>query len=203
MDTYTKEGIVIELKDTVVFNEYFSKREFKLRYTETDLTNKIVEQKVKFIAQDKETIDSLNMVRVDDHISVKYYISGKDVTKKDNPSVIMNFTTLVCFDVSILSSASRDTEKDRNAVITGQTREYKDPLIAVTDEQLAGILDRKKEGDGTELLEIWDKKKDKYGLQEPNSAEENMKSKILSKQEDNPFDNVEEVNGEKIMPLPF
>ena len=48
---------------------------------------------------------------------------------------------------------------------------------------------------------IFDKKKDKYGLNdEPNSGAESMKSKILNKEED-PFSDVVEVK--EISDLPF
>jgi hypothetical protein len=137
----------------------------------------------------------LNGVRVDDQIKAKFYISGKDVAKKDNPEVIMNFTTLVAIEVEILSSPTRDTKKDKDAVITGEGKIYKDPLVEATVEELAGMVTAK------ELEAAWDKKKDKYGLnEEPNSAEESMKSKILN-QEDNPFNNIEEVK--EISDLPF
>lgn len=195
MDTYTKEGTVIELKETVKINDYFSKRDFKIRYTEQDLANKVVEQKVKLVAQDTETIDSLDGVRVDDVIRVKFYITGKDIAKKDNPEIIMNFTTLVAIEVEVLSSPTRDTKADKNAVITKEAKVYKDPLAPATDEQLAGMVT------ATELEAIFDKKKDKYGLNdEPNSGAESMKSKILNKEED-PFSDVVEVK--EISDLPF
>jgi len=195
MDTYTKEGIVIDIKQTVKFNDYFSKREFKIRYTEQDLANKIVEQKIKLVAQDNETIEAMDGIRIDDQVRVQFYINGKDVLKKDDPSVIMNFTTLVAFSVELLGSPTRDTKKDKEAVITKEAKVYKDPLAPATDEQLAGMVT------ATELEAIFDKKKDKYGLNdEPNSGAESMKSKILSKEED-PFSDVEEVK--EISDLPF
>ena len=197
MDTYTKEGTVIELKDTVKFNDYFSKREFKIRYTEQDLAGKIVEQKVKFIAQDVETIDGLDGVRVDDQVNVKFYITGTDRAKKDNPEVIMNFTNLVAVEVEVLSSPTRDTKADKEAVIPKEAKVYKDPLVEATAEQLAGLVT------GPELEAIFDKKKDRYGLnEEPNSGAEGMKSKILSK-EDNPFPAESLVNNNNYDDLPF
>jgi len=204
MDTYTKEGVVIELKDTVKFNDWFSKREFKIRYTEQDISNKIVEQKIKLVAQDNETIEALDGVRVDDQVKVIFYITGKDVAKKDNPEIIMNFTTLVPISIEVMGSPTRDTKADKEAVITKEAKVYRDPLAPATDEQLAGIVT------STELEGIWDKKKDKYGLNEdtkyqgPNTCSESMKSKIFSKEED-PFSDLQEIgpNGEEIKPLPF
>jgi len=156
-----------------------------------------VEQKVKLVAQDIETIDSLNGVRVDDQVRVKFFITGKDIAKKDNPEVIMNFTTLVAFEVEILSSPTRDTKADKNAVITKEAKVYKDPLVEATMEELAGLVVKKDDG----LLEAWEKKKDRYGLnEEPNTGAESMKSKILSKEED-PFSDIETIGG--LSDLPF
>lgn len=200
MDTYTKEGTVIELKDTIRFNDYFSKREFKIRFTEADMADRIIEQKWKLSALDAETIEALDNVRIDDQIRVEFYISGTDRAKKDDPSVIMNFTNLVAIHVEVLLSPTRATNADRQAPVTNQAKEYKDPLKEASDEELAGIV---KQDDG--LLAAWDKKKDKYGLtDEENVAAESMKSKILNKEED-PFSDIKEVgpNGEEIKKLPF
>jgi hypothetical protein len=107
----------------------------------------------------------------------------------------MNFTSLVALSVEVLRSPERDTKAHKEAPVTNQARVYKDPLQPSTDEELAGIVTAK------ELEGIWDKKKDKYGLnEEPNSAGESMKSKILSK-EDDPFDSLQTI--QEISDLPF
>lgn len=196
MDKYTKEGTVIELKDTVKFNDYFSKREFKIRYTEQDLSDKIVEQKIKLVAQDVETIDSLDAVRVDDQVKVSFYITGKDVAKKDNPEIIMNFTTLVAVEVEVMGSPTRDTKADKNAVITKEAKVYKDPLVEATMEELAGLVVKKEVGIDP-LLNAWDKKKDRYGL-----VDDGKGGTVAIIPADNPFGDLVETNNEP-KDLPF
>jgi len=190
---YPITGTVIEIGEVKVLSQYFSKREFKLRWTDTDFRNKIKENKGLFNVQN-EDMQLLDTVRVDDVIRIKFYIDGRDIMKKDQ-SGMMNFTTLVCYDLEILSSPTRDTKADKEAVITKEAKVYKDPLSPATDEQLAGLVT------ATELEDIFNKKKDKYGLnEEPNTGAESIKSKILSKEED-PFSNIEEVK--EISDLPF
>ncbi len=201
-NTYQITGTVIEIGEVKVLSQYFSKREFKIRYTDIDFKNKVKENKILFNIQN-EDITTLPAIKVDDNIRVKFYIDGRDFNKKDGSGMI-NFATLVCFDIEVLSSPSRDTDKDRNAVITNEGKVYKDPLIAATMEELAGLVVKKEEekvDDG--LLAAWDAKKDKYGLnEEPNSGAESMKSKILNKK-DNPFANVEVINNDELNDLPF
>jgi len=204
-NTYQIIGTVIEIGEVKVLSQYFSKREFKVRYTDIDFKNKVKENKILFNIQN-EDITTLPTIKIDDNVRVKFYIDGRDFNKKDG-SGIMNFTTLVCFDIEVLSSPSRDTDKDRNAVITNEGKVYKDPLVAATMEELAGLV-TKKEGEKIDdgLLAAWDAKKDKYGLNEDvkgtDPGMENMKSKILSK-EDDPFANVEEKLPEGIDKLHF
>jgi hypothetical protein len=196
-NTFELSGVVIEIGEVKVLSPYFSKREFKLRYTDMDFKNKIKENKVLFNIQN-EDISNLPSMMIDDNVRVKFYVDGRDIMKKDQ-SGMLNFTTLVCFDLEILSSPSRNTDEDRNAVITNSGKIYKDPLVSATDEELAGLVI------GPELEAIFDKKRDKYGLtDEPNVAVESMKSKILSKEED-PFSDIQEVgpNVEQIDKLPF
>jgi hypothetical protein len=197
-------GVVIEVGEVKVLTQDFSKTEFKIRYTDTDFKNKIKENKVLLNIQN-EDIENLPKIMIDDTIRVKFYIDGRDFNKKDG-SGIMNFTTLVCFDIEILSSPSRDTDKDRNAVITKEGKVYKDPLVAATMEELAGLVVKKEEKVDDGLLAAWDAKKDKYGLNEDvkgtDPGMENMKSKILNK-EDDPFADLEEKLPEGIDKLPF
>jgi hypothetical protein len=186
-------GIVIEIGEIKLLSQYFSKREFKIRYTETDFKNKIKENKVQFNIQN-EDIEKLDTVRVDDEVKVLWYVDGREFNKKDG-SGIMNFTTLVCYDIEILNSPTRSTEKDRNEVVTDKGKEFKDPLKEATVEELAGVVKQ------DPLLDEWDKKKDKYGLNdEKNAAEESMKSKILNKVDD-PFSDIKE--NKEISDLPF
>ena len=192
-NTYPIIGTIIEIGEVKILSQYFSKREFKLRFTDTDFRNKIKENKIVLNVQN-EDIQLLDSAKIDDTVKLRYYIDGRDIMKKDQSGII-NFTTLVCYEIEILSSPVRDTDKDRNAVITNEGKVYKDPLIASTDEELAGIVTAK------ELEGIWDKKKDKYGINEEPDVSQNIKSKILNK-EDDPFP-VDELVENKITLLPF
>lgn len=110
---YKISGIVTEMYEMKQVSAYFRKRDFKIRYSDTDFQNKIVERIIKFglINQDVPLLDN---VRVDDTITVSFYIDGRDVRKEDNT---VNFTSLACYDIEILASASRDTAKERNEAI--------------------------------------------------------------------------------------
>lgn len=189
-NTYPLTGTVIEIGEVKVLSPYFSKREFKLRYTDTDFKNKIKENKILLNVQN-EDMALLDAVRIDDIVNIRFYIDGRDIMKKDQ-SGMLNFTTLVCYEIDILSSPSRNTDADRNAVISNEGKTYKDPLIASTDEQLAGIIPTQ-----DPLLDAWDKKKDKYGL----VIDGNGNKSAVIPMEDNPFPDVQEVKEYKDLPF--
>jgi hypothetical protein len=188
--TFSLTGTVIEIGEVKILSQYFSKREFKIRYTDTDFKNKIKENKVLLNVQN-EDLTLLDMVKLDDLIRIKFYIDGRDIMKKDQSGMI-NFTTLICYDIEILSSPTRDTNKDRDAVITNEGKIYKDPLVAATMEELAGLVVKKEDG----LLDAWDKKKDKYGL-----IDDGKGGNIAVIPQDNPFGDIKENETNK--PLPF
>ena len=188
--TFPLTGTVIEIGEVKVLSPYFSKREFKLRFTDTDFKNKIKENKIVLNVQN-EDMQLLDAVRIDDMVNLRFYIDGRDFMKKDQSGMI-NFTTLVCYQIDIISSPSRNTDADRNAVITGEGKIYKDPLAPATDEQLAGIAPAEP------LLADWEKKKDKYGLRDDGNG---GKEAFVRQPEDNPFP--DPVESKEYKDLPF
>lgn len=106
-------GTVVEIYELRQLSAYFRKREFVIRFSDTDFQNKIVERFIKFglINQDVPLLDN---VRIDDTVSVSYYIDGRNIVKDGKTS---NFTNLVCYELDVLASVSRDTAKEKNEVI--------------------------------------------------------------------------------------
>lgn len=133
---YEQTGVVTYIGETKVFSPFFSKREFKIRFSDIDITSKATERIIKF-----DTINSniqlIDAVRIDDMVSVKFYIEGRDMEKDDR---ILNFTTLVAYEVDIVGSPSRDTKEDYEALITKEGKEYKPVVKPATDEELAGYM---------------------------------------------------------------
>lgn len=189
-NTFPLTGTVIEIGEVKVLSPYFSKREFKLRYTDTDFKNKIKENKILLNVQN-EDMELLDAVRVDDIVNIRFYIDGRDIMKKDQSGII-NFTTLVCYQIDILSSPSRNTDADRNAIITNDGKTYKDPLVPASDEQLAGIVHQEP------LLAYWETKKDKYGLK---IGSDGKNEPFIRQPEDNPFPDIEENKEYKNLPF--
>lgn len=129
-------GIVTFIGEPKVFSEFFTKREFKIRFTDIDITNKAAERIIKFDVINKN-VKLLDDLRVDDLVNVDFYIEGRDLQKDDR---VLNFTTLVCYNLEIVSSPSRDTIDDYRAVITEDGKQYKPVIKPATDEELAGYM---------------------------------------------------------------
>lgn len=132
----TLSGIVTYIGEPKIFSEYFTKREFKIRFSDIDITNKAAERIIKFDVINKN-VKLLDDVKVEDLINVSFYIEGRDLEKDGK---VMNFTTLVCYNLEIVSSPSRDTIEDYKAVITENGKEYKPVIKPATDEELAGYM---------------------------------------------------------------
>ena len=129
-------GTVVEISEVKQFSAWLRKRDFKIRFTDVDFANKIQERVVKLTTiNDQNSL--LDSCRVDDIITVNFYIEGRDYIKDGKT---LNFTNLICYDIKIITSASRDTKEDKNAVITEIGKMYKDPIKEATDEELAGYM---------------------------------------------------------------
>ena len=135
-NSYQFTGVVHHIGDLQKISMYFAKREVKLRYTDIDYKNNIVERIAKFIFQG-EALQMAEGLRVDDLVQVQFSIDGKDYVKDGKT---FNFTNLVVTDVSIMSSPSRDTKQDKDAVITSEGRDYEKRAKAASDEELAGAF---------------------------------------------------------------
>ena len=119
---YQITGTVSEMYEIKQLSAYFRKREFKIRITDTDFQNKVVERNIKFglINQDVPLIDN---VKIDDVVSIKYYLDGRDVTRDGKTS---NYTSVVCYELEIISSPTRETKEDKNiSIIQGGTAPLK------------------------------------------------------------------------------
>ena len=124
-------GVVTEISDILQFSAYLRKRIFKVRFSDIDFANKIQERIIKLetINNQMEILDS---VITDDLVKVHFYIEGRDIIKEDKT---INYTTLVAYDIEILSSPNRDTQEDKEAVHSDLGRSYK--LKEASEEELA------------------------------------------------------------------
>jgi len=131
---YDKTGVITEISDILQFSAYLRKRIFKIRFSDIDFASKIQERIIKF-----ETINNqmeiLDGVVIDDLVKVHFYIEGRDVVKEDKT---INYTTLVAYDIEILSSPNRDTKEDKEAVHSDLGRSYK--LKESSEEELASNM---------------------------------------------------------------
>lgn len=152
---YPFTGVVVEIGDTKRISSYFTKREFKLRYTDIDFKNNIVERIAKFAFQNDDCILG-DDIRVEDLVKVTFMVDGRDLVKND---VKMNFTSLVAIEVSILSSPSRDTQKEREMPITSEGRDIRKEIQEATDEELAGKFD------DDPLIQTWNQMQDKKKIE--------------------------------------
>jgi len=132
---YPMTGVIIEIGESKQYSPYFKKRECKLRISDTDFTGKIVERKIKF-GFINENCELLDMVRLDDTVTVKFYIDGRDIEKDGKVS---NFTSNVVFDLVIINSPSRTTDADRKAVVTADGLVFKEPEKEATINDLMNI----------------------------------------------------------------
>lgn len=145
---YDFTGVVCDLGEEEIFSQYFKKRDIKVRYTDIDYKNNIIERVAKFTFINSD-VDLVAGLHIDDVIKIEFKIDGKDVTKDHKT---YNFTTLVGYDLVIISSPSRDSDEDKNATITNEGRDYEKKAKEATDEELAGAFAQ------DPLLAEWDKK---------------------------------------------
>jgi hypothetical protein len=184
-------GVVIWIGEVKQLSSYFRKCEFKIRNTDYDFSGKILERKIKFGLINENT-DKSEALRIDDMVEVEFYIDGRDKIKEGRE---INFTSLVAYEVNILTSASRDTVDDKKAIITGEGKVYVPEVKEATEEELAGIV---KPTDP--LLAEWEEKKGNYNFK----VDTDIKEQILNrKEEDNPFATIEENKNNDYDDLPF
>lgn len=133
---YPLMGTIVEIGEVKQFSQWLRKREFKVRFTDIDFANKVQNRTVKLTTMNDHN-SLLDSCRIDDIVKLMFYIEGRDYVK-DGKTI--NFTNLICYELDIITSSSRDTKEDKEAVITDTGREYKDPIKPATDEELAGYL---------------------------------------------------------------
>lgn len=122
-------GVIIDVdKNTNVISQYFSKRQCKIRFSDTDFTGKLMERKVKLEFQNDDC-EMLNVVKEGYTVQIRYFIDGRDVVKDGKT---FNFTALVGYDLVILSNGDDATQEDKNAVITPEGLEYKQEIKATS-----------------------------------------------------------------------
>lgn len=129
---YKITGTITEIYEINAVSQYFRKREFKLKISDTDFTGKIMERIMKF-AFVMDNCELLNYAKVGDVVDLKFYIEGRDYIK-DNKN--LNFTSNIAYELLIINSPSRTTTEDRNAVLTNDGLVYKDPVKEATVEDL-------------------------------------------------------------------
>ena len=156
-------GVVTEISEMKRMTNYFVKREFKLSYSDVNSGGNIVQLNAKFAFHNDDIILADDM-RIGDIVTIGFFVDGRDVTSRDGKQY--NFTSLVAYEVSIVSSPSRDGSKEREAVIKPEGRDIKKEEKAVTDEQLAGIFAQ------DPLLQEWEQKR---------------KTDVVEKEDDLPF----------------
>jgi hypothetical protein len=129
-------GTIVDIGEVKQISPYLRKREFKIRFSDTDFTNKIQERVIRFTTiNDHNSL--LDSCKIDEVVEVQFYLEGRDITKDGK---VINFTNLICYEIKILSSNTRDTKEDKDAIITGEGREYKPVIKPATDEELAGYM---------------------------------------------------------------
>jgi len=126
------EGSVTLIEEIKHLTQYLRKRTFKIRFSDTDFAGKIQERIIKFDTINAGTM-LLDNVCVDDLVKVEFYIEGRDYTKENG--VVLNFTSLIAYNIEIITSSNRDTQEDKEAVKSELGRVYK--LKEVSEEELA------------------------------------------------------------------
>jgi len=111
---YPITGVIKEIGESKQYSAYFKKRTLKLLVSDTEFNNKIVERKIVF-SFINENCDDLDALRIDDTVTIDFYLDGKDIDKKDRS---FNITSPVGYFVTILNSPSRESNETKNAVIT-------------------------------------------------------------------------------------
>ena len=148
-------GTVVELTETKQISQYFRKREFKLRFSDVDFTGKVVDRLAKFVLIN-DSCSKFDNVAVDDIIQIMWYLDGRDYVKDGKT---LNFTSCVCYEVDIISSPTRATDEDKNAVITPEGLQYKEKEATIEDAIRAGSF---LEGKDDPLNNVkWPEKKNK------------------------------------------
>jgi hypothetical protein len=132
---FSLTGTLVFIGESLLINPYFTKRECKIRFSDSNLNGQIVERRVKIEFQN-DKCDLLDGARVEDVVQIDFYMDGKDVKKIDKE---YNFTMPVGYDIIIMNSPSRSTEESRNAVITKDGLEYKEEAKEVIIEDLMGV----------------------------------------------------------------
>lgn len=163
-------GVVTHIDEVKQVTQFMKKRSFKIKFTDTDFTGKIRERVIKFDTINYG-IQNLDPVRVDNLVSVDFYLEGRDYEKEndDGTTKTLNFTSIVAYNIEILSDPVRDTDEDRKAIVTDSGRVYK-PSEA-TDEELARMMEAHGhvlEGDhsDTSLFPKVNKTPDRFGKPE-------------------------------------
>ena len=133
---YPITGVVVDIGPKKNHSQYFSKQMFKIRISDTDFANKITQRIIRFDTVN-ENMKFLDSVRLNDLVKIDFYIDGRDYDKDGS---ILNFTSLICYNLEILSSESRDTKEDKEAVITGDGKDYTTVYKPATDEDLSKYM---------------------------------------------------------------
>jgi len=133
---YQLTGTICEIEEIKQLSPYLRKCNFKIRYSETDFANKIQERVVR-LTTINDYNEEIKKCKVDDLVTIHWYVEGRDFVKEGKT---INFTNLIAYQIDILKSPSRDTEADKNAVMTSEGREYKPTTIAASDLELAGYM---------------------------------------------------------------
>lgn len=126
------EGSVTLIEEIKQLTQYLRKRTFKIRFSDTDFAGKIQERIIKFDTINAGTM-LLDNICVDDLVKVEFYVEGRDYPKEEG--IILNFTSLIAYNIEIISSANRDTQEDKEAIHSDLGRVYK--LKESSEEELA------------------------------------------------------------------
>jgi len=138
---YEMTGVITEIGETKQYSPFFKKCECKLRISDIDFTNKIVERKIKF-GFINDNCELIEMCKIDDSVTIKFYIDGRDIEKDGK---VFNFTSNIGYDIVIINSPSRTTDEDRKSVVTAEGLVYKEEAREEKEVSLDDLINAGRE----------------------------------------------------------
>ena len=110
---YQLTGTLIFKGEVIQHSPYFKRREFKLRFSDIDFNGKIIERFPVFRLINDHCM-LIEEIPIDSLVQIEFYLDGRDYVKEGKT---MNFTSPVCYDISMISNSEAE-EGERNAIVT-------------------------------------------------------------------------------------
>lgn len=161
---YQLTGTVTEIGQTRQLSPFFRKREFKVKFSDTNFKGQMVERVIK-TSTINENCDLLEQVRNGDVVEIRWHLEGKDYEKEGKKT---NFTEAITYEILVINSPSRNTEEDRNAIVGKNGLEYQEKPATVEDLIRAGAYNKPED----DPLNSQTYKKDSVGRLEEKKKEE-------------------------------